>query len=389
MSPEGANMLHRRAVLFLSLVAVVACNAQTSVTPGSAVGAGGVPTQTQSNAVRRPHKRLKPTTYSGPTTYGLEIPILSPVANCQTTRGDHWTCMLNTYFASSVFSDIAKNLHAAYVRTEWSYGEYQSLGATKYDADVDEVIGRACKAGLSTLLILGSPNPPLQNINKYLSDVANALYEDGTMNPGCIYRVEIDNEPNVPKSNFNADVSLYAEFYEYVAPVVGIQLGLKVVTGGTSGYKGGTSSRGGQIWCGSPSVSSPPPSGTEICGLDWVNFLSKDFEPPSEQPPVSCYGFHPYDAYKGPPSSPEPDMPTAMTAMDNAPVGYVRNICVTEIGFSEAGALATTLSQLNEITPLVTVYEYEQQGTGDKTNLWLVDHNGTHTALYDVVQDAF
>jgi hypothetical protein len=379
-------MEHYRVALFLFLISLgTACSAQSTVTPpGSAVGtdASGGATQAPSELLKRPNKRVRPLDYSGPTTFGLDIPIMDIQAPCSsktvstiTSIGEEWQCMFSTYYPESIFADIRNNLNALFVRTGWSYGEYLADGATTYNSAVDTIIGRACKHGLGTLLIIYPPSSVTpQSIENETIAVESALQEDETANPGCIFWTELDNEPNLLKDKaIHADLSLYEEWYENLAPTLTDELELPVITGGTSGFDSGN--------CPAPGPSGPPGDGQEICGKIWVYWLSQAFEPPSVRPPVDCYGFHPYDAVG--------EMVYAMQIMDGAPTGLPRPICVTEIGNSTASTLETIIGNLDTLTPLLSVYEYEQTD-GETGNLWLVSYpDRTQTALYAAVQAAF
>lgn len=370
------NLLRNACALALALATFSAC---------SSSGMSNMPSSSTADSLTKisatkPGFRMKPHSYSFPYTYwGVNIPLLTTGSGWSNgAQCNGWTCMLNGPFSPSVFKDIANNLHANFVRTTWDAANWNG-----HPGEVEHVIANACAQHLGTLLIFPGPGANgdmasyKNGVNNFLNDIqTNAHYTT----KGCITWAELANEPNLADNAFDADVNSYVQYYEALAPMIAETYNIQVITGGAWGYGNDSG-----FYCG----PEPNPPNTGICGKYWVDDVSLAVE--GQGMPLHCYGFHPYDAFND--QAGTVGMGNAMNVMDNAPTGFPKPVCVTEMGDQSGSLEATAISQLYRTTELVTIFEYEYSSAdvapSNPTHLWLVDQSGNHAPRYAAVQQAF
>jgi hypothetical protein len=273
---------------------------------------------------------------------GVEIPTLG------ITFHNSWKWTYETYFGPAVAVDIAKNLHASYVRTGWIPNWYRKRRPWVRE---NQVLDGFCGAGLHVMIIVPGLDSDSRGEDDLLQNVHDFFTHFTAREPGCLRYAEIANEADLPSNGFR-DVAQYAGYYAKVAPIVA-SFGIPAIASGVSGKD-----------------------------VPWVSALASTLREQRPRPPVDGFGFHPYGV-----KADELASAVAAIAAAAGPLadGSASPVCITEIGRTDPTSMYETIVTLGRLTPTLTIYEYRAQPNDPDDRYGLVNH----PALYDAVRRGF
>jgi len=261
-----------------------------------------------------------------------------------------WNASYRRYFSPAVMDDIARNLHAGFVRTGWipNWERRERVDWSHEDQVMDSICAPRKPYRLGVVVIVPGPKDDALGESDLLANVGEFFGRYTAREPGCAIEAEIANEANLSVNGFGG-VEAYAAYYETVAPIVA-SYGVAVITSGSSGED-----------------------------LHWFATLRALFARAVPAPPLLGYGFHPYDVGSA-------RMGAAVDAVAAAAGVPASRIYVTEIGDARPRELEAILDALARAgVAMISVYQYAAQPNEPTANLALREN----PALYRAVAEVF